>query len=118
VQHGHKLLFKVAFLMMPLLLGNVIHHGALVGCAHAKGGVSPLAEITTNGMIDDMKLRMDKSGRVVSSKIHPKTAKTKQPSMIQVDGLWIHQGAAEPGANWERVLNDVREERIQTVLKR
>ena len=77
-----------------------------------------MAEITTNGMIDDMKLRMDKSGRVVSSKIHPKTAKTKQPSMIQVDGLWIHQGAAEPGANWERVLNDVREERIQTVLKR
>jgi hypothetical protein len=37
--------------------------------------------------------------------------------MIQVDGLWIHQGAAEPRANWERVLDDVREERIQTVLK-
>ena len=41
-QHGYKLLFEVAFLMMPLLLGNVIHHGALVGCAHAKGGVSLL----------------------------------------------------------------------------
>jgi bifunctional DNA-binding transcriptional regulator/antitoxin component of YhaV-PrlF toxin-antitoxin module len=41
----------------------------------------------------------------------------QQPSMIQVDGLWIHQGAAEPGANWEGVLDGVREERIQNVLK-
>jgi hypothetical protein len=41
-----------------------------------------------------------------------------RPSMIQADGLWVHQGAAELGANWERVLNDVREERIQTVTRR
>jgi hypothetical protein len=37
--------------------------------------------------------------------------------MVRVDGLWVHQGAAEPGANWERVLEDVREERIGSVLK-
>ena len=41
----------------------------------------------------------------------------QRPSMVQVDGLWVHQGAAELGANWERVLDDVREERTQTVLK-
>jgi bifunctional DNA-binding transcriptional regulator/antitoxin component of YhaV-PrlF toxin-antitoxin module len=41
----------------------------------------------------------------------------QQPSMIQVDGLWVHQGAADPVANSERVLDDIREERIQTVLK-
>jgi hypothetical protein len=64
-----------------------------------------------------MKLRSDKSGRTVFPKIPAKTAKTKQPSMIQVEGLWIHQGTAEPGANWERVLADVREERIQAVLR-
>jgi hypothetical protein len=75
------------------------------------------SEITTNGMIDDMKLRMNKSNRGIVPKTSAKTAKTTQPPMIKVDGLWIHQGAAEPGANWERVLNDVREERIQTVLK-
>ena len=30
---------------------------------------------------------------------------------------WIHQGAADPAANWEGVLNDIREERIQVLLK-
>ena len=85
-----------------------------------------------------MKLRMDKLGRVVfpkplrkrlglASDIELEAVEQaggvllrpvrQQPSMTQVDGLWIHQGAAEPGANWERVLDDVREERIQTVLK-
>jgi hypothetical protein len=37
--------------------------------------------------------------------------------MVKVDGLWVHQGSAEPGANWERILEDVREERIGAVLK-
>ncbi|MFZ0961447.1 MAG: AbrB/MazE/SpoVT family DNA-binding domain-containing protein [Terriglobia bacterium] len=41
----------------------------------------------------------------------------QQPSMIQVDGLWVHRGTAEPGANWARALDDVREERIDSVLK-
>jgi hypothetical protein len=41
----------------------------------------------------------------------------QRPSMIRVDGLWVHQGVAEPGANWDRVLDDVREERIEAVLK-
>ena len=91
-----------------------------------------------NGIIYGMKLRIDKSGRVVfpkplrkrlglASEIELEAVDqpggillrpvTQQPSMIQVDGLWIHQGAVEPGANWERLLNDVREERIQSVLK-
>jgi hypothetical protein len=37
--------------------------------------------------------------------------------MVKVDGLWVHQGRAEPGANWERILEDVREGRLQSVLK-
>jgi hypothetical protein len=41
----------------------------------------------------------------------------QRPSMVKVDGLWVHQGSAEPGANWERILEDVREERIDSVLK-
>jgi hypothetical protein len=41
----------------------------------------------------------------------------QRPSMVKVDGLWVHQGSAEPGANWERILEDVREERIESVLK-
>jgi AbrB family looped-hinge helix DNA binding protein len=38
----------------------------------------------------------------------------QRPSMVKVDGLWVHQGSAEPGANWERVLEDVREERMES----
>jgi len=40
-----------------------------------------------------------------------------QPSMVQVDGLWVHQGTAESDANWARALDEAREERIQAVLK-
>ena len=36
---------------------------------------------------------------------------------FSIDGLWVHQGIPEPGANWERILEDVREERIESVLK-
>jgi AbrB family looped-hinge helix DNA binding protein len=85
-----------------------------------------------------MKLRIDKSGRVV----FPKPLRRRlglapeieleaveqpdgillrplkpQPSMVRVGGLWIHQGVAEPNANWQRVIDDVREERIQEILK-
>jgi AbrB family looped-hinge helix DNA binding protein len=91
-----------------------------------------------NGIIYGMKLRIDKAGRVVfpkplrkrlglASEMELEAVEQpggillrpvmQKPSMIQVDGLWIHQGAAEPGADWEHVLNQVREDRIQTVLK-
>jgi bifunctional DNA-binding transcriptional regulator/antitoxin component of YhaV-PrlF toxin-antitoxin module len=39
------------------------------------------------------------------------------PAMVKVDGLWVHQGSAEPGANWERILEKVREERSESVSK-
>jgi AbrB family looped-hinge helix DNA binding protein len=41
----------------------------------------------------------------------------QRPSMVKIDGLWVHQGSAEPGANWEGILEDVREERVESVLK-
>jgi hypothetical protein len=41
----------------------------------------------------------------------------QRPSLVKADGLWVHQGTAVPGANWERILEDVREERIESVLK-
>ena len=36
--------------------------------------------------------------------------------MVKVDGLWVHRGIAEPGANWD-ILEDVREERLGSILK-
>jgi AbrB family looped-hinge helix DNA binding protein len=89
-------------------------------------------------MFNGMELRIDKAGRIVV----PKTLRERlgfkpdteleaveqpdgvllkrvgqQPSMVKVDGLWVHQGRAEPGANWHGLLEDVREERIESVLK-
>lgn len=89
-------------------------------------------------IINGMKLSIDRSGRIVVPKrlrerlgLIPNSeleiveqsggvllrALQEKPSMIQVDGLWVHQGSAEPGANWDRVLDDAREERMQSVLK-
>jgi AbrB family looped-hinge helix DNA binding protein len=90
------------------------------------------------GSANGMKLRIDKAGRVVVPKslrerlrFTPDTEleaielpqgvllkRAEQlPSMVKVDGLWIHQGSAEPGANWERIVEDAREERIESLLK-
>jgi hypothetical protein len=41
----------------------------------------------------------------------------EQPSMVQVNGLWVLRGTTEPGASRKRALDDVREERIHTVLE-
>ena len=38
----------------------------------------------------------------------------EKPSMVRVNGLWVHQGVAEPGANWDRVVEDARAERIHS----
>jgi AbrB family looped-hinge helix DNA binding protein len=88
-------------------------------------------------LYDGMELRIDKAGRIVVPKVlrerfgfHPDTElealeltdgvlikkAEERPSMIQVDGLWVHQGVAQPEANLDRVVNDVREERIKSVL--
>jgi AbrB family looped-hinge helix DNA binding protein len=89
-------------------------------------------------MIYGMQLRIDKAGRIVVPKplrerlgFKPDTALEaieqpdgvllkqveQRPSMVKVNGLWVHQGSAEPGANWDRILEDLREARINSVLK-
>jgi AbrB family looped-hinge helix DNA binding protein len=90
------------------------------------------------GIVNGMELKIDKAGRIVVPKplrerlgFKPDTELEaieqpegvllkrveQRPSMVKVDGLWVHQGSAEPGANWKRILEDVREERIESVLK-
>jgi len=90
------------------------------------------------GIVNGMELRIDKAGRIVVPKplrerlgFRPDTELEaieqpegvllkrieQRPSMVKVDGLWVHQGKAEPGADWERALRDVREERIESVWK-
>jgi AbrB family looped-hinge helix DNA binding protein len=90
------------------------------------------------GRINGMKLRIDKAGRIVVPQSlrerlgfkpdtvleaieQPEGVLLKQveqrPSMVKVNGLWVHHGSAEPGANWDRILEDLREARINSVLK-
>ncbi len=85
-----------------------------------------------------IKLRIDKSGRIVVPKplqerlgLKPGTELEvldqpggvllrtvgERPALVKVDGLWVHQGVPQRGANWDRVIEKVREERIQSALK-
>lgn len=89
-------------------------------------------------IIHGMKLRMDQSGRIVFPKPLRKRLGLaaaleleaverpdgvllrpvlQEPVMVRRNNLWIHLGTAEPGAQWDRVVDSVRDERIQHVLK-
>ena len=112
----------------------------MVGVSEEPKGVGchRLPFLMAYGIANGMKLGIDKVGRIVVPKPlrerlgfkpdmeleaieQPEGVLLKRveqrPSMVKVDGLWVHQGSAEPGANWERFLEDVREERIESVLK-
>lgn len=40
-----------------------------------------------------------------------------RPELVMAAGVLVHQGHAEPGANWDRVLEAVREQRLNSILK-
>ena len=40
----------------------------------------------------------------------------QRPSMLRVDGLWVHQGRADIRAKWD-VVESVREERMETLVR-
>jgi AbrB family looped-hinge helix DNA binding protein len=85
-----------------------------------------------------IKLTIDKSGRIVVPKplrerlgLKPGTelevldqqggvllrTVEERPALVKIDGLWVHRGVAQPGANWDRVIQEVREERVESLLK-
>jgi AbrB family looped-hinge helix DNA binding protein len=92
-----------------------------------------------NGKINGMSLKIDQAGRIVVPKpmrdrlgLRPNTEieiveqagglllrpLESQPTLVKREnGLLVHRGVAEPGADFDRVLDDVREERIQSILK-
>jgi AbrB family looped-hinge helix DNA binding protein len=90
------------------------------------------------GRIYGMDLKIDKSGRIVVPKLlrerlglkpdtaleaveHPDGLLLKRaeqrPSMTRIDGLWVHHGIPQTGANWKATLDEVREERIDVLSK-
>ncbi len=40
-----------------------------------------------------------------------------RPSLVRINGLLVHQGRLEEGADLDRVLESVREERIQDMIR-
>jgi AbrB family looped-hinge helix DNA binding protein len=84
------------------------------------------------------RLRVDKSGRIVVPKrmrdhlgiqgeaeleitaqsggIFVRVVDEDQ-ALVKVDGLWVHRGLAQPDANWEQVVEHIRDERIDSILK-
>jgi AbrB family looped-hinge helix DNA binding protein len=84
-----------------------------------------------------MQLKIDKAGRIVVPKrlrermgFRPDSGleavefpegvllkrSEQEPSMVRVDGLWVHAGVLDAGANWDASLESVRQERIDAVL--
>ena len=41
----------------------------------------------------------------------------QRPSMVKLDGLWVHQGSAEPGANWDRIVEQLSGASAAMVVK-
>lgn len=40
---------------------------------------------------------------------------SEKPSMVQVDGFWVHQGVAPAAFDWSRIIDDDREERLRSL---
>ena len=79
------------------------------------------------------RLKVDKSGRIVvpkrlrdhlgiQAKAEPERRPNRvgylcallieDPALVKVDGLWVHRGSVRPEADWEHVIQDIRDERI------
>jgi AbrB family looped-hinge helix DNA binding protein len=89
-------------------------------------------------MLNGMTVTIDKAGRIVIPKElrqrlglrantpleildHPNGLLLRipetQPSLIKINGLLVHHGRAEAAADFDGVLEAVREERIQSTIR-
>ena len=85
-----------------------------------------------------MTVTIDKAGRIVVPKelrrrfaLRPNTeleivehpdgvllrVPEQKPSLARVHGLLVHQGRAEDGADWDLTLENIREERLQKIIR-
>ncbi len=71
------------------------------------------------GIVNGMAIKIDKSGRIVVPKPLRDRLRLKPDMELdvheQVDGLWVHRGTAQANADWARILEDVRDERLLAV---
>jgi AbrB family looped-hinge helix DNA binding protein len=90
------------------------------------------------GIINGMTITIDKVGRIVVPKelrqrfgLRPNTELEivdhpngillrpleSKPSLVNINGLLVHQGRLEEGADLDRLLESVREERTRDLLR-
>lgn len=89
-------------------------------------------------IINAMKVTIDKAGRIVVPKefrqrlgLRPNTELEivdhpnglllrpveSRPSLVKLNGMLVHQGRLEEGADLDRLLESVREERVRDILR-
>jgi AbrB family looped-hinge helix DNA binding protein len=65
------------------------------------------------GLTPDTKLQaIEQPDGVLIRRVEPR------PSMLKIDGLWVHQGTPDPDAHWDRVVEEIRDERLASILER
>jgi len=95
-----------------------------------------LPHLMVCAIIYGMNVKIDKAGRIVLPKPvrerfrlragtsleleeHPEGLVLRpvgrRPSLVQQQGVWVHLGKAPQGFDWNRVLDDARDERIKDV---
>lgn len=62
-------------------------------------GLKPDMELEVQEQVDRLLLRVS----------------TPRATMVSIEGLWVHQGTAQVHADWERVIENVRNERLRAV---
>jgi AbrB family looped-hinge helix DNA binding protein len=87
-------------------------------------------------ILDGMNVKIDKSGRIVLPKPVRDRFRLRQgsdleieerpegvllkpveqrPSMVKKNGLWVHLGELPEGYDWDRLIDDEREDRIKYI---
>jgi AbrB family looped-hinge helix DNA binding protein len=85
-----------------------------------------------------IKLKIDRSGRIVVPKplrerlgLNPGTELEvleqpggvllrtieERPALAKLDGLWVHRGVMPAGASWDHIVQQVREDRLESLSK-
>ena len=62
-------------------------------------------------ILNGMTVVNDKARRIV-------VPKKEKPSLAELHGLLVHLSRAEAGADWDIVLENIREERLQDTISR
>jgi AbrB family looped-hinge helix DNA binding protein len=106
------------------------HESATAGGDHRIGPLTLLPFKMVNGITNGMQLKIDRAGRIVVPKpirqrlgLQPNTEieiveqVERKPAMVKRNGRRVHTGKIDPNFDFNKLIDDVREERIRDLLK-